>query len=544
MDNITVVSGYWNVLNKYSSDTYNNWFNTSLKINQRYIFFTEKSSNDYIQKFRSNYETIFVDYKIEDFYCKKYYKNHWVNWQHVPSKELGMIWHEKIHCMKLAKDNDKTPTEFYVWIDAGVCVFRDKEPPKIRLNLLDINSLPHDKLCYATVEEDYHNFAASVLIMHRSIIDKIHTIYYSMLEEITKYINDFRCGSDQFIHTILFKRFPNLYYKIADGYGQNLFTLYNMSMKTIILIGPGMMPIPPIGWGAIESIVWDYYENLTKKNINVIIINTTDIQSIINTCNKNNPNVVHIMYDDYISIVPYLNCSNIIYTSHMAYLTNSDLQTDHSYYYKNILLTVIQYQDILCINAISNEIASVYRSNGFNNKINIINNGAREDLFKFTLNPNKHMLSIYIGKIEIRKRQYKYQSLSDIDFIGNYYDSNFDQTNNNYLGQWDKNTIYNNLTEYGNLILLSDGEADSLVIKEALIAGLGVVISNCASANLNTELSFISVIPDEKLDDLEYIKQIIISNREYSIQNRIEIRNYALNNFSWDKIIDKYLSLI
>ena len=30
----------------------------------------------------------------------------------------------------------------------------------------------------------------------------------------------------------------------------------------IILIGPGGTTIPPNGWGAVESIVWDYYQEL------------------------------------------------------------------------------------------------------------------------------------------------------------------------------------------------------------------------------------------------------------------------------------------
>jgi glycosyltransferase involved in cell wall biosynthesis len=89
----------------------------------------------------------------------------------------------------------------------------------------------------------------------------------------------------------------------------------------------------------------------------------------------------------------------------------------------------------------------------------------------------------------------------------------------------------------------TDGEADPLVIKEALIAGLGVVISECASANLDLFKDFISVIPNNKLDDLEYINEKIIENRRYSIENRDEIREYALANFSWEKVIDKYCDL-
>ena len=119
------------------------------------------------------------------------------------------------------------------------------------------------------------------------------------------------------------------------------------------------------------------------------------------------------------------------------------------------------------------------------------------------LNINK---SVYLAKIENRKRQYVYQSIPNIDFVGNYHNSSFNRDNSNYLGEWNKDILYNYLSSYGNLVLLSDGEADPLVIKEALICGLGVVVSECSAANLDRNLSFIDVIPNNKLDNIEYQK--------------------------------------
>ena len=101
--------------------------------------------------------------------------------------------------------------------------------------------------------------------------------------------------------------------------------------------------------------------------------------------------------------------------------------------------------------------------------------------------------------------------------------------------------MYSNLTEYGNLVLLSEGEADPLVVKEGLIAGLGVVVSECASANLDASLPFITVIPNDKLDDINFVFKKIVQNRLASIKMREEIREYALSKFSWDKIIDDYV---
>ena len=311
--------------------------------------------------------------------------------------------------------------------------------------------------------------------------------------------------------------------------------------KSVYLIGPGMKPIPPTGWGAIESLVWDYHENLLKKGIDSMIINDPNLREVVNKCNSSKPDVIHIMYDDYIIMAPYLNCQHILYTSHYAYITHPQFETKYAHYYNNYFKKVIEYQNRIQLNVISNEIAEVYRKYGYKNEINVICNGAREDLFRFSNEPKLSNKSVYVAKIEKRKAQYKYQIISSIDFVGNYQDSTFDVKRSNYLGEWDKKTLYENLTEYGNLVLLSEGEADPLVVKEGLIAGLGVVVSECAAANLDTTLPFITIIPNHRLDDINFVFRKIVQNRLTSIKMREEIRKYALSRFSWNKIIDGYI---
>ena len=103
--------------------------------------------------------------------------------------------------------------------------------------------------------------------------------------------------------------------------------------------------------------------------------------------------------------------------------------------------------------------------------------------------------------------------------------------------------MYANTTNYANLVLLSDGEADPLVVKEAFNAGLGVVLSECATANLDINKPFIDIIPNNKLNDIEYIERVIKSNRIKSVENRQDIKQYAQDTFSWKVIIDKYCEL-
>ena len=149
-----------------------------------------------------------------------------------------------------------------------------------------------------------------------------------------------------------------------------------------------------------------------------------------------------------------------------------------------------------------------------------------------------------MAKIETRKGQYKYQSIPSIDFVGNYQDSDFNRSSKQYLGEWTKQTLYSNLSHYGNLVLLSDGEADPLVVKEALLCGLGVVLSECCSSNLDLSKDYITVVPQDKLTDITFVNQAIETNRKISNQKRHEIRKYGLQVFSWNTIINKYINII
>jgi hypothetical protein len=325
-----------------------------------------------------------------------------------------------------------------------------------------------------------------------------------------------------------------------------MFGVVYLQMK-FCLVGPGGTAIPPNGWGAVESIVWDYYENLVRLGHIVVIVNTADRGAIVAECNGCGADVVYIMYDDHIVLVPHLTCKRIYYMSHYAYITHPGFrEIGGGHYYNNIFKWVIQYQDRIVLNAISREVLDVYLREGYRGKWNVIGNGAREDLFVYRPTADCLCLdrSIYVGKVEFRKGQYKYQGIVGIDFAGNYHDSPFDQSNRNYLGEWNKATLYDRLTNYGNLVLLSGGEADPLVVKEALIAGLGVVVSECAAANLDRRLPFVTVIPDARLDDIEYVSEAIMANRRVSVGMREQIREYGMRGFSWGSVIDRFLGVV
>jgi len=298
----------------------------------------------------------------------------------------------------------------------------------------------------------------------------------------------------------------------------------------ITLIGPGIMPIPPVGWGACEILIWDTKLALEKLGHEVQIINTKDARQIIGEINAFRPDFVHVHYDEFIPIVPFIQYPNAI-TSHFGYLERREM-------FNGYINVANEFQrikpNIFCL---SEGIQKVYNVmfDIPKDQTWVTPNGVNIESFAYVDDPTYPDRSIYLAKIDYRKRQHMFQSIDSLWFAGNLADNRFN-TSKNYLGEWSKDKLYNELTEYGNLVLLSDGEAHPLVCMEALVSGLGVVVCEWGKANLDTSKEFITVIPEDKIDDIEYVEQKIIENREYSIKHREEIRAYG-RQFDWVNVL-------
>ena len=301
----------------------------------------------------------------------------------------------------------------------------------------------------------------------------------------------------------------------------------------ISIIGPGLMPIPPKGWGAVESLIWDMANALKDLGQEVQIVNTTDGNKVLNAINQFDPDFVHINYDDFIVLYPHIKQPKAM-TSHFGYLERPDMMNG----YVNIFNKFQEMKpNVFCL---SEGIKNIYKvfSNFPEEKLFVTPNGVNVDAFNFKEEPAHPHRSMYLAKVDYRKRQHLFQNIDSLWFAGNIVDERYD-TKNNYLGEWTKDQLYKELTDYGNLVLLSDGEAHSLVIMEAFAAGLGVVISEYARANLDLDKKFITLIPEKKIKDIDYVEGQIIRNREYSIKHRDEIREYG-KQFAWKKMLKEH----
>lgn len=322
------------------------------------------------------------------------------------------------------------------------------------------------------------------------------------------------------------------------------------------LIGPGIMSIPPNGWGAVEILIWDYYNELTQQGHNVNIINkirsnsqeqsnpnTIYCQELIKEINNGEYDFIHLHYDCLFHILPYLTCKKKGITSHYPYI---DQPSKHRVDGYHTTFNFICNNHDFTIFALSVKDYNMFQSHLINkDNMILMFNGANSNEIK-VINPNEKRLSdktIYLGKIEERKKQYLYKDIQNVNFYGRCTDDIF-KTIDNYKGEPDRPTLLEDLSNHGNMLLLSNGENGTpLVLKEALMAGLPIVINKYSSNDLDLSLPFIDIIPDDKLNDIDYINNIININlnKQYLFN---EIREYATTHFSWDTLVQKYINNI
>tara|TARA_Y100000389_G_scaffold148109_1_gene147130 strand:- start:4029 stop:4760 length:732 start_codon:yes stop_codon:yes gene_type:complete len=226
---LTCVSGYWSVKNKHNNK-YDSWFNNSLRINCPYIFFGDKDSIQFVKKFRRELPTYYIELNIADFRTFKFCDNMLIDKTHCPSIELNLIWNEKIFLIYKALQENPFSSEFFCWVDAGICIYRNKLPQKVIFpNYQKLNALPKDKLVYSSSTSNIlneksfqklphvnHHVCGTSYLLHKNIIPSFVNLYETYMERLLtkKYL-----WTDQVIWTYIYQDYKDKFFKIGHGYG-------------------------------------------------------------------------------------------------------------------------------------------------------------------------------------------------------------------------------------------------------------------------------------------------------------------------------------
>ena len=224
---LTCISGYWKIKNKHGNK-FDDWFKNTLKINCPYVFFGDKESIALVKSYRGELPTYYIELNIEEFITYKYKDKMISNQTHCPSIELNLIWNEKIFMIQRALKINPFSSDFFMWIDAGICIYRNKTPPSISFpNMNKLNNLPKDKFIFSSSNAIYnddqfkkgryhlYHHVSGTYILHKNIIDRCVALY----SEYLKLIDKSDIWTDQVILTLMYKDNEDFFYKYCDGYG-------------------------------------------------------------------------------------------------------------------------------------------------------------------------------------------------------------------------------------------------------------------------------------------------------------------------------------
>ena len=308
----------------------------------------------------------------------------------------------------------------------------------------------------------------------------------------------------------------------------------DLGMK-IALIGPGIMEIPPKKWGAVEMLIWDYALILKELGHRVQIINTADKEIIKFEVEHGKFDIVHLHYDVYADIITDLipHCGRVIASSHYPYI-NTPAMWGRDRYGEHFP-KLIDNKDFHLFASSQKDIETYVEFGALRENTWLSKLGVRCDPYQF----NEYAQfdrTLHFSQICDRKRQYILEDLEDIDIFGRREAGKF--RGKHYQGELQREVLNQAITNYSNFILLSEVENTTpLVVKESLICGLGVVVSEEVSVELDTSKSFIDVIPEDKINDIEYIQSVVDKNKRHSRQIRKEIRRYGIDTFGLENIL-------
>lgn len=312
------------------------------------------------------------------------------------------------------------------------------------------------------------------------------------------------------------------------------------------MVGPGILEIPPIDHGAVEILIWDLAEATRALGHEVEIINEPDLRVALEKIKRDNFDVVHCEYDNHVAFfnqhlpkeIPFVS------TSHYGFI-NQPHYWDPNYYniYKelqkcpNLISLSVETDFFFRVNRISDQ------KEPYPNQY-ILRNGTTVNKFRFAEEGNGKCL--ILGKIEARKYQgfCNQYCPTHLEFAGPKVMDFVPTKDNKYIGTMTKKEVYENLTNYSALMLLSLGECAALVIPEALASGLSVIVSKEAAANLPHLLPFITVLDLQDPQLPNNLHQITLNVIEQNKHMRKAIRLFAEGYFSWDVIVKDYINIL
>ena len=236
---VTCVSGYWRCKQKHSTPEFEKWLSRTLRIKCPYVIFTGSDTLELMKRYRRDLPTHYVVCEIPDFVTYKHRDSLAADDVHCPSKELSLIYHEKVFMLEKTFRMNPFGSDFFCWIDAGICVYRNDMPTHLVFpDQKRETQVPSDKILFsevsAQVPANFHQVADMTGCRHisgggyvvpKNLIEPFASLYEEYLARTSS-----ASGTpltDEMILGLIQRDRPEMFQRVGDlkllehgGYGQ------------------------------------------------------------------------------------------------------------------------------------------------------------------------------------------------------------------------------------------------------------------------------------------------------------------------------------
>jgi len=298
----------------------------------------------------------------------------------------------------------------------------------------------------------------------------------------------------------------------------------------LLIVAPGTMEVPSLGWGAVEHIITETIGIFEEFRFEVWMLNSKHRKEWKRASTLNFDVILNHSDQDSLKIKEFWPSTPLVTVSHYGF---GAFDTLWNKTFKNILKKMDASDKIICL---SEEVKKTFAKHIRESKLLVSPNGSS---FNPVLGRDSKAPLVCVGKIETRKHQYELfkafqSSKRKVVFIGPIVDERVlkrikidEEFREFFIGAKNREYLSKNLHKFSGLILPSSGEADALVLYEAQLTGLLFFVTKNGLGSQSIKLDWINVIEQNpKPDQIEAILNC------YEISPAV-VSSYARDNYSW-----------
>jgi hypothetical protein len=202
----TIVTAFYLMKSKFHPDKYKEWILNFIKLKINCVLFTNQITKEWLETWMDMSKIHLEILEMDNFITAKY---DWMKQYEMDnekdrnhSRELYMIWNEKINFLKLANGKNPYQTEWFLWCDIGSLrqeifssedftqsiVFKDLEKKTYFFRLYDrYYHNPYfmkDINKYLCKKCDLNVIQGGFILVHSDTCHSVHQEYYQLLDKL------------------------------------------------------------------------------------------------------------------------------------------------------------------------------------------------------------------------------------------------------------------------------------------------------------------------------------------------------------------------